>query len=136
MKYDKIFDVLPNGLHDAVVLDLSIDTQKKKINLEVNAWIGNMNSDNVEVREMRRNATLTIKYSEIKFISDFVIENVIGSEIDSGLIDQNLMKKHGLSGVTHYLYFSETNDLVFVNPSSIEITKLSAQQSDASETMT
>ena len=135
MKYDNIFDVLPNGLHDAVVLDVSIDAQNKTINLEVNAWIGKMNSDDIEVREMRQNATLTINCSDIQIMNEFVLKNAIGSDMDSGLIDQELMKKHGLSGVTHYLYFNGINDLVFINPSSIEIKKLSAQQSDASETM-
>lgn len=51
---------LPNGLHDARVSRITIDYRKRKLTLDLDVWVGDMDSDSHEVREAYEPAQVLI----------------------------------------------------------------------------
>lgn len=52
---------LPNGLHDANLLQFSVDYKTRTAQFEFNAWVGDVSSKDDAVRQKYQRATLSIR---------------------------------------------------------------------------
>lgn len=60
MKLEDIEKSLPNGFHDAFLKNINIDYMKREVQLDLDIWIGDLASDNVETREAYRSGQLKV----------------------------------------------------------------------------
>ena len=51
MNIEDIEKTLPNGFHDAILQRLNIDYINKIVELDLNVWVGDINSENENIRE-------------------------------------------------------------------------------------
>jgi hypothetical protein len=58
---EKLEKTLPNGLHDSQVSRIAIDYEKRKLTIDLDVWVGDMDSDAHELREAYRPAQLLIE---------------------------------------------------------------------------
>jgi hypothetical protein len=66
VKLRALEEELPNGLHDALLRAISIDVVGQLAELDVDIWVGDLDSDNVAIREAYRAAR--IRLSGLGFI--------------------------------------------------------------------
>ncbi|MGE5322449.1 MAG: hypothetical protein ACM3SW_06285 [Actinomycetota bacterium] len=60
MNIEEAEDTLPNGLHDAKLLRFSVDYRAKSAEFRFNAWVGDLESPDNELREKHREVTLRL----------------------------------------------------------------------------
>jgi hypothetical protein len=60
VKLQALEEELPNGLHDAMLRTIAIDVVGQTAELDVDVWIGDLDSDNVAVREAYRSARIRL----------------------------------------------------------------------------
>lgn len=61
MKLGQAEEALPNGLHDANLLQLSVDYKTRTARFEFNAWVGDVSSKDAAVREKYQRVTQAIR---------------------------------------------------------------------------
>lgn len=60
MTFEQLMDVLPNGLHDSFLKNISVDYISRKISASIDIWVGNLDSKDFKDREELRSAQLII----------------------------------------------------------------------------
>ena len=60
MTLEELADTLPNGFHDAQVTSVGIDYVKREARLLIDLWVGELSTDNEELREAYRKGELKL----------------------------------------------------------------------------
>lgn len=128
---DELADSLPNGLHDAELAQLSVDYVARTVDLRLRIWIGDMSSDDEEVRERYRNARITVSGLEYCAIEppcpSYPYERPKPLWIDSGPIASLKPRPSALpagksAGTSiHWIYVQEWNTCLYLAARSAEI---------------
>jgi hypothetical protein len=61
MTIEQIQASLPNGFHDAQITSIHIDLRERNIVMEMQLWVGDLIAADKRIRELHRQATLTIE---------------------------------------------------------------------------
>ena len=60
MNLEELENKLPNGFHDAQLININIDYSNQKAVLDINLWTGDLDAKESELRETWRHGKLTI----------------------------------------------------------------------------
>ena len=60
MTLEELENSLPNGLHDAAISDIAIDYKAKQAKLKLEVWVGDLDSEEDEIREAYRKGELIL----------------------------------------------------------------------------
>ncbi len=106
MTIEELAGALPNGLHDAFLLNLNLDYENRCASLVLDIWVGNLEATSIEVREQKRRARLCLLGLEYLIVdppdSNYPYQNVGSVRIDlinsdPAITESRALPDHGFS---------------------------------------
>ena len=131
MTFAEIIETLPNGLHDAMLSSVNVDYANRTIFLNLNIWIGDLESNDTEMHEVYKPATLSIYH-----FTNCIIEppgyilDINGKEIriDAGMFPHEKLKEPDQvfknaapNDEQFWIFLNELNSFIFVSAQKAEL---------------
>jgi thiamine pyrophosphokinase len=135
MNIEDIEKTLPNGFHDAILQRLNIDYINKIVELDLNVWVGDLNSKNENIREEYKKMRLKLKRFLFFIIEkpDHTYPYSSGQElmIDMGKISslkerhnlKNLMQSIPKEAFAYWIFISQWNSFIYFSALDAEFEK-------------
>ena len=130
MTLEEAVETLPNGLHDAELLNLKVNYEKRTAEFEFNAWTGDVHAQNEDERERYERVSvrlLGLKYLVIE-APDPVYDFESGTPVVSGFSEWNgpaspLLQVSGQQGIIFYdkTFIRDWNSFLHVAAESAEL---------------
>lgn len=130
MTFTELINDLPNGLHDALLRSFEVDYETGKLTLFVDIWMGDLDSDDEDIREERRDAKVIIDG-----FSNFIVEapRELSSVQGPSMIDADLFPnekvgpvdkifRHTFPGEQQFwIFMNETNNFMFLSAKNVNL---------------
>jgi hypothetical protein len=120
---ERLYDLLPNGLHDADLRSFAMDYTLQQLSLDVVAWV----SEGEQPRELYRPAHVTfggVSFLVVEPPRDRTELDVKQSVwIDAGVLDaqHDLVANLDIVGPINYVFLRDFNSFMFFSADSVQI---------------
>jgi hypothetical protein len=126
---EELEKTLPNGLHDSRVGRIAIDYEKRELTLDLEVWVGDMDSDAHELREAYRPGQVLIEGRLFAVLepphAEYPFLNSVGLTIDGCDMRKNLsaelMDSLPADAFFRSLWVNEWNAFIHIGARNVEL---------------
>jgi hypothetical protein len=126
---EELEKTLPNGLHDAIVSRIAIDYEKRKLTMDVDVWVGDMDSNVHELREAYRPGHVLVDGLLFAVIeppdAKYPFSNSVGLTIDGCDMRKNLsaelLSSLPADAFFRSLWVNEWNAFIHIGARNVEL---------------
>ena len=129
MTLEELEKTLPNGLHDSRVSRIAIDYEKRELTIDLDVWVGEMDSDAHELREAYRPGQVLIEGLVFAVLeppdAKYPFSNSVGLTIDGCDMRKNLsaefMSSLPADAFFRSLWVNEWNAFIHIGARNAEL---------------